>query len=98
MSLANPVTSAIVNAGAEPLKTMVLGTAHEVTVRVIGQATLGQKLGYFLIGAVGVALPVGLLSFIKGYEQGVREENTRLKKFDSRGEEDRRSRNTGTSN
>lgn len=94
----NPVTNAIASAAVEPIKTMVLGTAHEVTIKVVGQATLGQKLGYFLIGAVGVAIPVGMLSFIKGYEQGVREENTRLKEFDSRGEEDRRSRNTGTSN
>lgn len=97
----NPVTNAIASAAVEPIKTMVLGTAHEVTIKVVGQATLGQKLGYFLLGAVGASLPVGFLFFFKGVADGARMErmeNERLREYSSQGDEERRKSHTSGSN
>jgi len=72
-------------AAIEPLKNLVASTAHDITIRVVGEQTLAQKVGWFILGGV----TVGAVGGAAAYGLGRVHENSRMKKYAEQRDKDR---------
>ncbi len=81
----NPILNSIAAATAEPIKTMVLGTAHEITIRVVEEFATWKKVGYFAAGVLGGGAVIGGGAYVAGRIN----ENSRMKKYMDKRDEER---------
>lgn len=66
---AGPSLMAAAGTAIDPLKGYLAKTSHEIIIRIVGQQTALQKIGWYLFGAASASVVVGGAAYTFGRVQ-----------------------------